>query len=85
MGRPWGWYKFGSRIRVCGPLAQLDWIGHVKTQFDVTDFTPVHVSVTVQKIVVEPATDNEPYVQFVELLVAAVKVIAVPDWDHWYV
>jgi hypothetical protein len=40
------------------------------------------VSVTVQKIVVEPATDNEPYVQFVELLVAAVKVIVVPDCDH---
>jgi hypothetical protein len=39
----------------------------------------------VQKIVVEPETDNEPYEQFVELLVAAVKVIAVPDCDHWNV
>ncbi len=26
MGRPWGGYKFESRIRVCGPLAQLDWV-----------------------------------------------------------
>jgi hypothetical protein len=56
----------------------VDDTGKVITQLPVTAWTPVQVSLTVQKIVVLPATDNEAYVTFVLLLVDAEKVTTDP-------